>query len=191
MTTSRTLLVLFALSLAACKPQSSNGPAVDRAPVPTTDPTAEPARTPDEVARILSGVKGKGTPRVLRAGESLTGTYLPGRAGKLSAFGIQIGNYHASSDGTLSLRICAAQDCREATVPLAGSRDNDFLVFALGQPLSVTTTQALEYTLTRSESSTNRLAIWTYPTTGEQNLLLDATGNAQRVAPHLALYINP
>jgi len=101
---------------------------------------------------------------------------------------VRIGNYHNTANGALSLELCVEGSCQEASKPLAGSKDNDFLVFQLAQPTLIAKAQKIDYTLTRSEEATNRVAIWAYPAPDGQVGLTDPTGKVTELAPRLALH---
>lgn len=133
---------------------------------------------------------GKGKPMVLTANQSVSGSFESENAGDLVAFGVRIGNYHGAADGSLSLKLCVEGTCQDASMPLTDSRDNDFLVFQLPQPVAVAKVQKIDYTLTRSADATNRVAIWAYPARDGQAGLTDPTGKVTSLVPRLAFHFS-
>lgn len=178
--------VLLALSVAACdKAESPEQPSEN---APTTQSTQTPSE-PSEVRLVHSKVApGKGKPMVLTANQSLSGSLDAGDSGQLEAFGVRIGNYRNSADGSLSLELCVDGACQSALMPLTGSRDNDFLVFQLPEPVALTGTQSVDYTLARSADATNRVAVWAYPAREGQVGLTDPAGKLTKLAPRLVLH---
>lgn len=131
---------------------------------------------------------GKGKAVALTANQSVSGSFNSESEGQLEAFGVRIGNYRNSADGTLSLELCVEGTCQQASKPLARSKDNDFLVFELAQPVPLSRAQKVDYTLTRSADATNRVAVWAYPAPSGQSGLTDPTGKATNLVPKLALH---
>lgn len=184
---SSTVCILLALSVTACgmnePPAQPSEPAAPAAQQPSPDATAHPG------IRLVKSdaAPGKGKPMVLNANQSLSGSLDAGDSGQLEAFGVRIGNYRNSADGSLSLKLCVDGACQSALMPLTGSRDNDFLVFQLPEPVTLTGTQSVDYTLTRSADATNRLAVWAYPAR-EGHGLTDPAGKLTKLVPKLVLH---
>ena len=182
------LSTLLVLSLAACDKAPS--PAAPAQPTQPEQPAAAvDAPTPPGIRIVNPEVgPGKGKPIALVANQSISGGFDAGSDGQLVAFGVRIGNYFKSADGSLSLKLCVEAACQDARMPLAGSRDNDYLVFQLPEPVTLSGPQRIDYTLTRSGDATNRVAVWAYPTREGQPGLIDASGTQTTLAPRLALH---
>jgi hypothetical protein len=133
---------------------------------------------------------GKGKPIALTANQSVSGSIDSGNGGQLEAFGVRIGNYHDSADGSLSLKLCVEGNCQDALMQLTGSKDNDFLVFELPQPIALAEARKVDYTLTRSGDATNRVAVWAYPARDGQTGLTDPAGQATNLVPKLAFHFS-
>lgn len=180
--------LLLALSVAACgknePPAQPSEPAAPTAQQPSPD-----AATPPGIRLVKSKVApGKGKPMALTANQSVSGSIDSGNGGELEAFGVRIGNYRNSADGSLSLKLCVEGACQDALMPLTGSRDNDFLVFQLPESVALAKAQQVDYTLTRSADATNRVAVWSYPARDGQTGLTDPSGKMTTLAPRLALH---
>jgi hypothetical protein len=196
-------LMVCTLALAACgqenAPQTtettpaatpSESPATVQAPA---EPVGPPPPAAPEGSKRVAAVVGEGAASALKllSNESVSGSYSPTKDGTLVAFGVYIGNSRRTSDGSLTLNLCQAEDCQDVTLPLADSRDNDFLIFTLARPLTVTTGQTLSYKLQRSADATKPVAIWTYtPGEGMVSLTGPAGEDTGRVAK-VAMYLQP
>jgi hypothetical protein len=174
------VVALLTLSIAACGKNET--PAQ---PSETATPAAQPAGASAPKPKAAAD---KGKPVALIANQSISGSYASADAGDLEALGVRIGNYRNSADGSLSLKLCVEGACQDASMPLAGSRDNDFLVFQLPKPVTVAKAQKIDYTLTRSADATNRVAIWAYPARNGQAGLTDPTGKTTSLAPRLDVH---
>lgn len=191
-------LTVCVLALVGCNQDhevASRG--ADPAPSPVTQ---DPATTQAEVApppappagsrRVVSAVgEGPASALKLSGNESASGAYVPTADGTLVAFGVYIGNSRGTADGSLTLNLCKGESCRDVTLPLLGSRDNDFLIFTLDDPLLVTTGETLSYRLRHSADATKPVAIWTYaPGEGVAGLVGPSgedTGRLAKVAMYL------
>ncbi len=147
-------------------------------PLPATTPESEPTSPDPSGTELFSRVApGKGTAIPVLAGQEFSGEHVMDRDGSVSAFGVRIGTYHGKADGSLKLTLCADATCREATAPLVGAKDNDFLMFTLPEAIVVSNGTKLEYTLARSTGDpANRVAIWVYPKRDEQAGVVDPAG---------------
>lgn len=176
--------VLLALSVVACDKAES-----PTQPSEAATPATQSAKFPPGVRLVYSKVApGKGKAMALTANQSVSGSLESENTGNLEAFGVRIGNYHGAADGSLSLKLCVEGVCQDASMPLAGSKDNDFLVFQLPHPGAVAKAQKVDYTLTRSADATNRVAIWTYPARDGQSGLTDPAGKTTSLVPRLAFH---
>jgi len=181
------LSILLALSVSACgeteSPVQSSKPAT-----PAIKPTADLPVSQETRLVHTKVAPGKGTPIALKANQSASGSFMSENAGQLDAFGVRIGNYRNTADGALSLELCIEGACQNASKPLPGSKDNDFLVFELAQPTSLAKGQKIDYTLTRSEDATNRAAVWAYPAPSGQVGLTTSAGKTTNLVPRLVLH---
>lgn len=174
---------LLILSVAACGQNES--------PIQSSEPVAQPApaAVPSGVRVVRSKVgSGKGTAIALMAGQSISGETRSSGNGNLAAFGVRIGNYFNSSNGSLALMLCVDDVCQEANASLSGSKDNDYLLFQLFQPIAVSTGQTIKYTLTRSSDAKNRVAIWAYPAPVGQSGFVDPQGTTTNYVPRLVFH---
>lgn len=179
--------VLLFLSVSGCsETEAPVQPSAPAAPA-TTSATDSPVPPGERLVRTKVA-PGKGKAVALTANQSVSGSFRSGNEGQLGAFGVRIGNYRDSSDGTLSLELCVDGNCQQASKPLAGSKDNDFLTFELARPIALSGGQQIDYTLTRSADATNRVAVWAYPAPDGQSGLTDAAGKATNLVPKLALH---
>lgn len=181
------LSVLLALSVAACGKTDSPEPEAEDAlhamqPAPAPSPPAETRIVRTKVA------PGQGTAIAMTATQSVVGSLEAESDGQLVAFGVRIGNYRDSADGSLSLELCVEGACQDVAMPLDGSRDNDYLVYRLPEPVVLGSGQRIEYTLGRSGDATNRVAVWAYPAREDQAGLIDATGRPTDLVPRLELH---
>lgn len=173
------------LSIAAC--------GKDESPVQSSEPVDQPApvAVPPGIRVVHSKVgSGKGTAIALVAGQSISGETQSGSGGELAAFGVRIGNYFNSSNGSLALTLCVDDACQDSSAPLSGSKDNDYLVFQLSQPVAVSPEQTIKYTLTRSSDAKNRVAIWAYPAREGQIGFVGPQGTSTDFVPRLALHFH-
>lgn len=169
---------LAALALSASLIACDRGESASAAGAPV--PEAAPAAHVEVLSKVAPG---NGVAIQLPASQAVSGRHVMSRGGTVSAFGVRIGTYHGEADGSLRLTLCVDDHCREASEPLAGSRDNDYLVFELAQPLEVAHGQGLDFVLTRSSDANKRVAIWSYPKPDGQPGLVDPSGTAtDRVA---------
>ncbi len=176
------LSALLILSVAACGKSES--------PVQSSEPVVQPAP-----AAVSPGVRvvrskvgsGRGTAIALVAGQSISGE-TQSDGGELVAFGVRIGNYFNSSNGSLALTLCVDNACQDANASLSGSKDNDYLLFQLPQPVAVSAGQAIKYTLTRSSDAKNRVAIWAYPAPEGQSGFTGPQGTATDYVPRLVFH---
>lgn len=158
--------------------------ACDRGETASAAGALAPETAPAPHVEVLSKVApGNGVAIQLPTSQSVSGRHVMSQGGAVSAFGVRIGTYHGEADGSLRLTLCVDDDCREASQPLAGSRDNDYLVFTVARPLDVARGQGLDFVLTRSSDANKRVAIWSYPKPEGQPGLVDPSGTAiDRVA---------
>lgn len=178
------LSALLVLSIAACG-KTETPVQSSEAVAPTTQPTPVPG-----IRIVHSKVgSGKGTPMVLTANQSVSGSFETEHGGRLESFGVRIGNYFNSANGSMTLTLCVDDACQDAGMPLSGSRDNDYLVFHLAEPVSLAKAQTVEYTLSRSGDATNRVAVWAYPAREGQAGLTDPAGTRTDLVPRLALHL--
>lgn len=84
------------------------------------------------------------------------------RGGLLTEVRVFIGTGQGLSDGSLHLQLCQAQHCAEASAPLAGARDNDFIRLPLPAPLPVQAGQPLRYRIGPRDGR-EAVALWRYP----------------------------
>jgi hypothetical protein len=183
-----TLATILALSAAACGNDPSTQQSEATTPVArTSSDAAAPPGIRLEKSKVASG---KGKPMALTANQSVSGIFEPKKEGNLDAFGVRIGNYRNSSDGSLSLKLCVEGACQDVSMQLAGSKDNDFLVFQFPQPVAVAKAQKVDYTLTRSADATNRVAVWAYPSRDGETGLTDPTGKVTSLVPRLAFHFS-
>jgi hypothetical protein len=178
------LSALLVLSVAACGKTESPVQSSEVA-APTTQPTPVPGT---RVVHSKVG-SGKGTPMVLTANQSVSGSFAAEHGGRLEAFGVRIGNYFNSANGSLNLKLCIDGACQDAGVPLSGSKDNEYLVFRFAEPVSLAKAQTVEYTLSRSGDATNRVAVWAYPAREGQVGLTDPSGTRTNLVPRLAFHL--
>jgi len=176
------LFALLALSVTACDKADS--------PVQPTPTTAPLTASPGIRVEHSAVAPGKGKAMVLTANQSVSGSLDSGNGGQLEALGVRMGNYRNSADGSLSLKLCVEGACQEALMPLAGSKDNDFLVFELPQPIVLAKAQKIDYILTRSGDATNRVAVWAYPARKGQAGLTDPAGTKTDLVPRLELHLS-
>jgi len=179
-------LIAFA-ALTACKPAADKSETTAAAEVTPADINAPAEQTaiasPATAGMLLElpvAAEG-GSPSLLSAATSLSGTITSPKEGKISAVGLQIGNYDASADGSAILKVCLAEACQEATTSITGSTDNTYLQFQLGAPIAVSAASALTYTFTRVDGS-KPFAIWTYPASTQNQVTLPDGSKAQREA---------
>lgn len=190
-------LSLLALLSSGC--QDQGGTAVQSSqpvagetgfPEPLREDASGATTPPDGTTTINTKVApGNGTPVRILAGQSVSGTSRPEASGSLAAIGVRIGNYHGSADGSLQLSLCVDGTCQEATAPLAGSKDNAYLIFTLATPVVLQADSAIEYRFHRSADSTNRVAIWGYPAPAGQSGIIDADGASTTLVPRLSLHL--
>lgn len=163
--------------LAGCKPATESESATAGAPIapPPTAPSdiQAPAATTGALIEIPVTTEGA-APQLMAATNTVSGGFNAPQSGDVRAVSIQIGNFGGTSDGTVSLKLCHAADCQEATAPVAGSTDNSYLEFKLPAPLTLTAGDQVTFTFTRVDG-TQPFAIWTYPSTGAELTLPDAT----------------
>jgi hypothetical protein len=193
MNTKLVSLLVCTLALAACdkgpgKATSAPVAATPAAPVEPVGPP--PPAAPEGSKRVVATVgEGEADPLKLVSGASVGGSYTPTEDGTLVAFGVYIGNSRKSADGTLTLNLCQLEDCQDVTLPLANSRDNDYLIFTLPRPIPVTTTQALTYKLLRGTDATIAVSIWTYPTADGAVALTGTSGEDTGRMAKVAMFL--
>lgn len=163
--------------LAGCKPAAEGEPATAAAP---TEPTPvapsdiqAPAAATGALVEIPVTTEGA-APQLMAATDAISGGFNAPQSGDVRAASIQIGNFGGTSDGTVSLKLCQAADCQEATMSVAGSTDNSYLEFKFPAALAVTAGNQMTFTFTRVDG-TQPFAIWTYPSNGAELTLPDAT----------------
>lgn len=191
MNTFRFAALILILTLGVgCNRDPAPAPLAESKPLPAL-PAAPATSTLQSVTEIFSKVApGKGTPVPVLADQTFSGKYVMDRDGALSAFGIRIGTYHGKADGSLKLKLCADAACQEAELPLAGAKDNDYLVFQLPEAMPITSGATLDYTLTRSSNDpANRVAIWVYPKRADQPGVVDPTGKAIEAVGRLSIHL--
>ena len=165
---------MLAVSLAACNEdvESPSAPRANEAalqaeqPVTAKDPAMpQPAGEPIDV----SGMSGSNEPVLIDPGQTVTAEFSSPAAGSVTGVGVQLGNFEGKSDGQLKYQLCQGEKCVEASVPVAGSVDNDVLPAAFATPLVVDAVEPLRLTITRIDGS-NPLVIWSYPDSAETRL---------------------
>ena len=124
----------------------------------------------------------------IKPGQAVSGTYTLGRDGVLQALGVWMGNYHNAADGSLTLSLCLAGDCQDATLAMAGTKDNSYLTFPLAKPIPATAGQMLEYKLSYSSDATKRVAVWSFKAQAKSATLIGIDGVDTKRAPKLSLY---
>lgn len=124
-------------------------------------------------------------PVQLVANDQLNGTIQITQAGEIHSFDVLIGNYMNSSDGNLSVKVCAGSICSEGETHLTSSTDDKFLPINLTPHLALQIGQSLTYQI-RKEGGSKPVAIWLGPSGGmfqplsKNNKLIDG-------APHIML----
>lgn len=157
---------------------------------PPSEPSAPAATQASAEATAPQAPKTRSVAVPVLAGQTVSGKHVVEQAGTLSAFGIRIGNYRNKSDGTLRLTLCLDGACQDAEMPLADSRDNDYLVFTLPEPVAVGAGSTLDFTLARqSDDPRNRVAIWVYPVKAGETGLVDPAGTTLDMAPRVSLQL--
>lgn len=99
-----------------------------------------------------------------------------------------IGNGNNSSDGVLSLKVCGAAGCTDASRKLAESIDNAFLRFNLTSPISVEKDQPVRYEF-YWEHGQKPVAFWTYPKVSGQ-VTIQVNGVPGSLVPRFRLRYN-
>lgn len=187
--------------LAAC---GGAGPApVDNeaANAPETPPAAAAPAVPENAATLPQVTEPEGAVRVesmesvagamplrIADGRTMQGTLRASRDGSVPVAGVQIGNYKNQSDGTLFLKLCRGDDCRESEASVVGSKDNDYVLFNVQPAISVTKGDEFRFEIRRSPGTHMPVALRTYNATADATALLDAEGEAQPRAVRIALY---
>lgn len=172
----------------------------DAATAPETPAAVAPA-APDPVATLPQVTEPEGGSRVesmesvaggvplrIADGRIMQGTLRVSRDGSVPVAGVQIGNYRNQSDGTLFLKLCRGEECRESEASVVGSKDNDYLLFNVQPAISVSTGDEFRFEIRRSPDTRMPLALRTYDATADATAVLDAVGDAQPRAVRIALY---
>lgn len=168
--------MLTLVILTGCKPATeSHSAAASADPAPVTPAEIQgPSTTATGLIEIPVAADGA-APQLLSANETVSGSFKAPQTGDVRTASIQIGNFGGTSDGTVSLKLCQAEECQEATTTVIGSTDNSYLDFHLPTPLTVTAGNPVIFTFTRIDG-VQPFAIWTYPTgSGGELALPDAT----------------
>ena len=160
---------------------------------PPPQPVATPAKPevdyPGSIDIFSKVAGGKGAAIALVSGQTISGKYTVERDGNVVAFGVRIGTYRGTADGSLQLLLCSGDECAEASKSVVDAADNDYLVFELPSPLAVAAGATLDYTVTRSADATKRVAIWSYPKREEQTGLVDPSGTTIPMVPRLSIHL--
>lgn len=98
-------------------------------------------------------------PQWLPQDQSLDSRITAPRAGALAHIGVLVGTANGTSDGNLSMRVCAAQQCAEGAVALKRTVDNTFASVALSAPLVVQKGTELAIRLSLSDGQ-HGVALW-------------------------------
>lgn len=114
------------------------------------------------VRTLSSPISGKNIFFRLTSGYGYSGTVSSMPKGTLEYFAIYIANYANTSDGTLTLKLCASAGCSSSVMPVSKSVDNDFFIFNLANKLAISKNDTITYTLTLTGSS-NPPVVWVYP----------------------------
>lgn len=186
------LAALLLSSVVACdggNPVETSQAVSEPAPPPAAAPARPSVDYPGTVDVFTKVGAGKGTPVALVGSQKVSGSHVSDREGTAVAFGVRVGTYHGTADGSLHLSLCVDDDCREAEKSVADARDNDYLVFDLPQPLTLDAGSVLHYEFTRSGDAKRRLAIWSYPKLDSQSGLVDPSGQQVPMVPRLSIHL--
>lgn len=187
------LAALLLSSAAACDrgtPVESSQPATAPEPPPAATAPAKPeVDYPGSIDIFTRVGAGKGTPVALVADQKVSGSHIMDRDGTLVAFGVRIGTYHGTADGSLRLSLCVDADCREAEKPVANAKDNDYLVFELPEPMTVSSGSVLRYEFARAGDAKRRVAVWSYPKLDTQSGIVDPSGEEVPMVPRLSIHL--
>lgn len=183
------LTVLLLSSIVACQPGTpvELSEAVQK-PEPPRAATAS-VDYPGEVHIFTTVGTGASRPVALVGEQKVSGSHVFDRDGAAVAFGVRVGTYHGTADGALHLSLCVNGDCREAQKSVVDAADNDYLLFALAQPLTVVDGSILRYEFTRSADAKRRLAIWAYPKLDNQSGIVDPSGQEVPFVPRLSIHL--
>lgn len=110
------------------------------------------------------------------------------KQGSVQAFGVQIGNYSNTSDGTLAVKLCEGPTCSEGSAPISKSSDNLEFEIPLTHAVDVAPGTPLRYTLTRTAGS-KPFAIWTYSDANSTTVMPD--GSSEPRIPKIELGYRP
>lgn len=184
-------LVAILLSLPVVGCDRAKSPEATVADTPAATDAEQEIASPvvvdgDQVSTPAGG--DKAVALAIKPGQAVSGTYALGRDGVLQALGVWVGNYRNVADGSLTLSLCLAGDCQDATVAMAGTKDNSYLVFPLTRPLPVTSGQILEYKLSYGSDATKRVAVWSFKAQAKSATLIGVDGVDTTRAPKLSLY---
>jgi hypothetical protein len=182
--------ILLSLSVAGCdRAASPDVTAADSPSAPqAVQETVVPAvvETSDQVSSPAGG--DKAVALAVKPGQAVSGTYTLGRDGVLQGLGIWVGNYRNAADGSVTLSLCLTGDCQDATLAMAGTKDNSYLIFPLDNPVPVTTGQVLEYKLGYGSDATKRVAVWSFKAKADSATLIGVDGVDTKRAPKLSLH---
>lgn len=179
-----TIAILTALATSGC---------VDRTPVPAStqadsaaaSAAATTSTASGELLELMMGT-GESDAFPLATGSFVTGSLNLPKAGKVSAFAIQIGNYANTADGNVSIELCQHGRCSSGQQSLAGSKDNEYLEIAMERPLDVGTDSPLTYRFTKLDGG-NQVALWLYEPTEVLSAMKINDQTAVERAPKIAL----
>lgn len=137
---------------------------------------------------ISVSTTGDAAPLWLQQSQKMSGEIFPDRSGVVQMISVFIGNGNNSSDGVLSLKVCGAAGCTDASRKLAESIDNAFLRFNLTSPISVEKDQPVRYEF-YWEHGQKPVAFWTYPKVSGQ-VTIQVNGVPGSLVPRFRLRYN-
>lgn len=123
----------------------------------------------------------------LTSGQALSYKIESFSAGEISSVKVFIGNYMNTSDGSMQVKLCQLERCTITTVPLAGSKDNEYLsvVFTSALPV-VDDGHPLNVELSKLGGKIP-LAVWGYPTGAMSAQLMREDGKPTGFSPKLEI----
>lgn len=122
----------------------------------------------------------------LNPGSFVSGAFKSPRPGTATSFSVQIGNYSNTVDGSLVVKLCQKDVCKEGSADLTHSVDNRALEIALNEPLNVSTDEPITFTLTKTGGA-KQVAVWTYAPDADLTELKVSNGTTLARAPNIAL----
>lgn len=116
------------------------------------NPAADAAQAEDAVVDVPVNPAGN-EPVSVTAGQTLKGAFVAPRAGNVDSLSVVIGNNLNTSDGKLDVKLCQTGVCVDGSAELAGSNDNSYLKIPLSNPLTVNSSEPVEFSLTKEGGS--------------------------------------